>query len=371
MRGRILSCTTRALRRCAHPLAFAVLAAVLAGALGPARAGAAADPHLPLDIRIATDEADAALAILAELGKGRAPAERDWARLFASEGWRRLRERETSMGRPFDEAGMRAFLTADSTRARAASLAATLADWKRVQVLAAARRAFLYLPEGTPIRATVHLVIKPRANSFVFDLTGDPAIFLAVDPEVPPARLANTIAHELHHIGLGRACADAGDSTEAPARREVRRWAGAFGEGVAVLAASGGALVHPDLTWSRADQTEWKRDMRDARHAMTRLERFFVSLDEGTLADPDSIRATAMEFFGNRGPWYTVGYQMANAVERAFGRERLVATLCDMRELVVAYQAAVPLVAARYGAELPRWSDGMIAAMRRSPPAHE
>jgi len=339
------------------------------GTPAAARASAAPD-SLPISIRVDTGEADAALAILAKRAKGRTPGERDWQRLFETEGYRRLRAREVSMGRMFENRTMRAFLETDSMAAKYESLRAAVDAQRKVQALAAARRAFLYLPEGTPIRATVYLVIKPQSNSFVYDLHGDPAIFLYVNPEIPPARLANTIAHELHHVGFANACADA-DTGGTPAQRAVRDWMGAFGEGVAVLAASGGPLVHPDLTWSKPDQEEWKRDIIDARHSMTRLERFFVSLADGSLSDPDSARAQGMAFFGNRGPWYTVGWQMADAVERAFGRERLIATLCDMRQLAIAYQAAIPILAAQYGGELPRWSDAMMAAMRGETPARE
>jgi hypothetical protein len=346
--------------------AIAISALLLCAAFpaAPARAEVVSDPLLPLEVRIAADQADAAIAILAKRTRGAPVVDRDWTRLFATDGYRRLREREASMGRAFDDADMRAFLMSDSMKARASELATTVASWKKVQMLAAARRAFVYLPPGTPIRATVYLVIKPRGNSFVFDLHGHPAIFLSVDPDVPPARLANTIAHELHHVGLASVCPEPSDSWAAAAAREMRRWMGAFGEGVAVLAASGGPLVHPDLTWSAADQAEWKRDMRDTRYDMTRLERFFESIADGSLSDPDSMAALGRTFYGNRGAWYTVGYQMSNAVERAFGRARLVATLCDMRELAIAYQAAVPVIAAQYGAELPQWSVRMMSAIR-------
>jgi hypothetical protein len=101
---------------------------------------------------------------------------------------------------------------------------------------------------------------------------------------------------------------------------------------------------------------------------MVRLERFFLAIADGSLADSDSIAGEARVFYGNRGAWYTVGYQMANAVERAFGRERLIGALCDMRQLVIAYQAAVPVIAAQYGAELPNWSDRMMASMRGEAP---
>jgi hypothetical protein len=323
------------------------------------------------DVRVSADEAEAALAILAKRRRGRPVANSDWARLFESEGYRRLRDREASMGRAFDEADFRAFLLADSTLARAAALDSTLRDWKRLSLVTVARRAQAYLPAGTPLRATVHLMIKPRSNSFVFDLSGDPAIFLFVDPGIPRPRLLNTIAHELHHVGYARACATFNDSADAPERRAVRRWLGAFGEGVAVLAAAGGSLIQPDQTWSEPDRREWRDDMLDTYRDLARLERFFLALADGSLADPDSVRARALPFYGNRGAWYTIGYTMAAAVERAFGRERLIDTLCDPIRLPLAYQAAVPVLAAKHGAELPRWSEAMIAMLREDTAARD
>lgn len=40
-------------------------------------------------------------------------------------------------------------------------------------------------------------------NSFVWELSSDPTIFLYLDPEVTRDKFDNNVAHELHHIGLG------------------------------------------------------------------------------------------------------------------------------------------------------------------------
>src|ERR671927_436895 len=65
----------------------------------------------------------------------------------------------------------------------------------------AARRALAYLPKNAYIRAKIYPVIKPRENSFVFEVKTDPAIFLYLDPAVGQKKFENTLAHELHHIG--------------------------------------------------------------------------------------------------------------------------------------------------------------------------
>ena len=91
----------------------------------------------------------------------------------------------------------------------------------------AARAALAYLPEGARIRAKIYPVIKPRENSFVFDLKGDPAVFLYLDPAVSRGQLENTLAHELHHIGYGGSCPPQQVSDEAaklpPSRQSALR----------------------------------------------------------------------------------------------------------------------------------------------------
>ena len=81
-----------------------LLAASLAGAAAPDPRGKASG------LRFVTDEAEAALALLAIEEQGRVPAEADWQRLFASEGYRRLKARETAFHRPFTEEALKAFV---------------------------------------------------------------------------------------------------------------------------------------------------------------------------------------------------------------------------------------------------------------------
>ncbi|HEU5310491.1 MAG TPA: DUF5700 domain-containing putative Zn-dependent protease, partial [Candidatus Eisenbacteria bacterium] len=197
------------------------------------------------EITVVTDEADAALGILDRIRTRRAVRDEDWRRLRESEGYRRLKKREESMGRPFSDSVFVAFLHADSTVARAGALARTVAAWKKGDLTAAGKRALAYLPAGARIRAKVYLTIKPWTNSFVFETTTDPAIFLYVDPKVSAAKFENTVAHELHHIGYAGACAAEEDTALAPEVRTARMWTSAFGEGVAMLAAAGGPGFHP------------------------------------------------------------------------------------------------------------------------------
>jgi hypothetical protein len=60
-------------------------------------------PQSPLDVRVVDDEAVAVLALVDELAAGREPPDSAWRRLFASEGYRRLAQREAAMQRAFTD----------------------------------------------------------------------------------------------------------------------------------------------------------------------------------------------------------------------------------------------------------------------------
>src|SRR4029079_919908 len=53
-----------------------------------------------VNVRLVTDEAEAVLAILARQKANQAVTASDWQRVFQSEGYTRLKKRETSMQRP-------------------------------------------------------------------------------------------------------------------------------------------------------------------------------------------------------------------------------------------------------------------------------
>ncbi|HET9983684.1 MAG TPA: DUF5700 domain-containing putative Zn-dependent protease [Longimicrobiales bacterium] len=321
-----------------------------------------------LRVRLATDEADAVMAVLEKRAAGRTVEDADWARLFGSEGYRRLKERERSMGRPLEDSTFRAFVLSDSLLARAPELRRALEARRRADPAAAARRAFVYLPAGARIRATVYPVIKPSGNSFVFDVKRDPAIFLYLDPAVDRARFENTLAHELHHIGYGTVCDDAFADVPEPTRTALQ-WLGAFGEGLAMLAAAGGPDVHPHATSPVADRERWDRDVAHFDADLADVQAFLLDVLDGRLRAPEQIQEKAMSFFGVQGPWYTVGWKMAVVVERTFGRPRLVAASCDPRRFLAAYDAAAALHERRTGERLSRWSPELLRRIGAAPRA--
>lgn len=161
-----------------------------------------------------------------------------------------------------------------------------------------------------------------------------------------------------------RACPSSNDSTADPAVFTAREWLGAFGEGVAMLAAAGGPDVHPHAASPAEDRLRWDRDVANSAADLRRLESFFLDILDHRLTDPDSTRQAAMTFFGVQGPWYTVGWLMASTVERAGGRRALVKTLCDPVWLLRRYNAVAE--GPGYPA-LPRWSEGLLARVGIQP----
>jgi len=307
-----------------------------------------------LDVRVDAGEAEAVLAILDARSEGRPVSEAAFRRLFASAGYRRLREREAAMGRAFTDAEFREFVLSDDLLAKREASRAAVDAWRAVRPERAAASAARYLPAGTELRATIYPVIKPRTNSFVFDLESDPAIFFYVDPSLSKGVFENTMTHELHHVGYAAACADPASSGD-EAADAVRRWVGAFGEGLAMLAAAGGPEVHPHASSPAEDRERWDRDVARFDADLKRVERFFLDILEGKLVTDAERLEAARSFYGVQGPWYTVGWKMAVVIERAFGRERLVATICDPVGFLELYNEA-----AAEDAPLPRWSPELL-----------
>jgi Putative zinc dependent peptidase (DUF5700) len=314
-------------------------------------------------LRFVPDEADAVLAIAERRASGAQPDEAQWNALFASEGYRRLAARERSMQRSFDEAAFRAFVMQPELVARRAALAATLAAWRSADVSVCGRRALAYLPAGSRLRAAVYAEIKPQHNSFIYDLEHDPGIFLFVDPDVGATEFTYTVAHELHHVGFAQNCPTPAVQAEverlAPRLKTFQRWLGGFGEGFAVLAGAGGPDVNPGTVVGASASAEWNDESATFAPRMAQLAEFFRAILSGRLAG-DAVRDAGMTFFGNQGPWYTVGWRMAVTIERRFGRARLIDCIADNRRLLSTYNAAVDKTALR------RWPEDLAGAFQGS-----
>ncbi len=327
-------------------------------------------PSSAVDVHLMTDEAEALLGILAKRNSQLPLAEADWSRLFASEGYVRLKAREASMKRSFEDEAFKSFVLSPELGPQTARLRQTLDRWSKADMEALAKNALRYLPEGARIKAKVYPVIKPATNSFVFDVAGDPAIFLYLDPAIDEDKFRNTVTHELHHIGFGGSCPPktvADEIARLPQESQTAlTWIGAFGEGFAMLAAAGSADTHPHGVSPAEERTTWDRSVANASANRLELEGFFLSVLQKQLTG-DQLREAGFQFFGVQGPWYTVGWQMAVTIERAFGRPRLVEAFCDPRRLLTTYNEAAgrePSNASKLGL----WSATVVGKLAGSDP---
>ncbi|HET9713111.1 MAG TPA: DUF5700 domain-containing putative Zn-dependent protease [Pyrinomonadaceae bacterium] len=316
-----------------------------------------------LNVRLVTDESEAVLAILAKRKSNQPITESDWQRVFQSEGYTRLKQREASMQRSFEDADFKTFVLSDQSAERAAALEETFEKWKRADVTRAARLALDYLPRDAHIKAKIYPVIKPRENSFVFDTTNDPAIFLYVDPKKTREQFENMLAHELHHIGYAGSCpskqADAEIGKLPPHVRKTLTWIGAFGEGVAMLAAAGGPDVHPHAVSNPEDRARWDKDLENFNDDLKKVEKFLLDILEKKLTD-EQIQQTGYSFFGTQGPWYTVGWKMSVVIEKTFGRAKLIESTCDQRKLFSTYNQAAEKYNRKSRQPLALWSNTLI-----------
>ncbi|MFM9905199.1 MAG: DUF5700 domain-containing putative Zn-dependent protease [Pyrinomonadaceae bacterium] len=297
-----------------------------------------------VNVKIVTDEADAVLRILEKRENSRDITNADWQMVFSSEGYVRLKKRELSLSRPFAESDFKNFVLSENLSGKRKILYDTLSKWKEININHPAELALAYLPSTARIRAKIYPVIKPRENSFVFDIPDDPAIFLYLDPSVSKEKFENTLAHELHHIGYGSSCPSPSTTASinqlSPNRQKILKWIGAFGEGFAMLAAAGGPDVDPHLYSLPDDRLRWEKDVANFDNDLKTVERFFLDLKAGKLSDKEE-NEIARSFYGIQGPWYTVGWQMAVMIEKTYGRRKLIEVLCDQRKLLKTYNGAV------------------------------
>lgn len=329
-----------------------------------ATAASAAEPDR-VQLTLDASEAELVLAIVEKRAAGKEVPAADWQALFASEPYVRLKQRELGMRREFDDNDFRRFVFSDELGKRAGALRRTLDAWKQADLRAAAARVLPYLPKDARIRAKVYPVVKPRTNSFVFEAATDPAIFLYLDPEQSASDFANTVAHESHHVGFSAASAAYAERLKALPEnaRAAAQWMGAFGEGLAVLAAAGSPDVHPMQDFPDADRTRWDQDQKFFEQQLRQLDQFLLDVVDGGFAKPEVADRVALGFFGYRGPWYTVGYRMGVVVEKRFGRAVLLSCMGDPRMLLARYNEAANETNAAGKETMPAWSAALLTAV--------
>jgi hypothetical protein len=310
-----------------------------------------------------TSEAEAVLSILDNRASGVTPTDADWQKLFTTEPYIRLKKREAAMHRDFTDEEFKKFVLSADLAPKTASLRQTLVAWKRADLNASAQRVLTYLPDQAVINAKVFPVIKPRTNSFVFESSTNPAIFLYLDPQEPATKFENTVAHELHHIGYSSVSSLSGArQKDIPEHaKPAVEWMGAFGEGFAMLAAAGGPDIDPHAASSAKEHARWDHDLANFNQDLASLQQFFLDVVDQRLMPKEKIDEKAYTFFGDaQGPWYTVGYKMAITIEKRFGRKILIDCMLDPRDLLARYNQAAKELNDHNPEKLALWSPELM-----------
>lgn len=328
--------------------------------------------HLAADDRINlqfnTDEPEAVLAILAKQRTKRRATVEDWQRLFWTDAYIMLKNRESQLGVGFSDEDFRRFVLSPELVQQAAELENTLDDWKKIDLAPVALRALDYLPAQARIRARVWFVIKPKTNSFVYDSGTGANVFLYLDTRMTRRQLESTVAHELHHIGLFGISSNKVRYEDLPANvRMAANWMDAFGEGLAMLAAAGGPDIHPLADSGSDDRARWDQDMGNFDRDLKSLDKFFVDIIDHRLVG-DDITKGGYGFFCVRGPWYTVGWEMAVVVQKQYGKATLIECMMDPRWLLVRYNDAIREVNSRSQVQRALWSQNLMSAIAPSTP---
>lgn len=315
-----------------------------------------------MDVKLDRSQADAALGIIDAANAGREPSAAELRTLFSSRPYIRLRERENAMKRPFTDEEFIAHLRSAEVRGSAPGLRSALGGWNEDVIAAAAGRAYAYLPAGAKLRATIFPMIKIKPNTFVFDLKNDPSIFYAIDPKEPQAKFANTLAHEMHHIGLGQNCGD-DDLAGSERLKSLRGWVGAFGEGLAMVAAAGGHDIHPHAVSTAEERGAWDSEAAKFSTYLRQQDTFFRSVLAGTAGDKSAVDKAMFEYFGEQGPWYTVGWRMAVTIEQELGRPAVIGAFCRSHALLATYNRAAEAYRSRTGQRLATWTPSLANAL--------
>jgi hypothetical protein len=316
-------------------------------------------------LRFHSEQAEAALGILFKAHAKETIEHRDWFKLFSSEPYALLKQRETEMGIEFTDGDFKKFLLSPEMVRKFSSLKDTVELWTAIDLLPTALRTLDYLPAESRIKARVLPVIKPLPNTFVYGSSADPMVFLYVDPALGATQLETIIAHELHHIGLFPFECLAQERIKflpSPVRHAVELL-GAFREGYAMLAAAGGPDIHPHAVDGAAERDRWDRSLANFGADLKAIERFLLDVVDQRLTREQAERI-GMGFYGRQGPWYTVGWHMAAIVEKNCGRDALIECMLDPRLLLLRYNAAVSEAdGSARGNKSEVWSPVLISAL--------
>lgn len=320
-----------------------------------------------INITLVTDESEAVLAIINKLNSNENVTQEDWKKLFSSEGYQRVKEREGFGRHPLTDDNFKAFVQSDSVIMRADAYTKMLNERTHTDFYALAKRTLQYLPSGTSLRLKVCIVIKPDINSYPYTL-GDreKGIIVYITPDQNQKYFENTVKHELFHAGNSNICSRKHEynyfNQLKGGKREAVMTSYTLFEGVAVLAAAGSWNIHPLESGTKEEIAQWDKYVLNFNTDLKKIEKFLFDILNNRLKE-DEINRIDSVLRGPRGPWYVDGWKMAATIERIYGRDKVIECICDPRRFMKVYNMAAKVYKKSSNEHLELWSESLIEAL--------
>jgi len=294
-------------------------------------------------ITVDFSESDKVISILQKLQKNQVISDSDWTELFNAIPYQLLQKREAAYNNTMSNNEFKRFVLSKDLLDHTSALMQTISAWRTIDMNEAGKQVFKYLPEEAIIKVKMFIVIKPFENSFVWSEGDNKYIFLYLNTSLSKAQLQNKVMHELHHIGMNSLDKKLYSIiAHLPVNQQnAISWLGGLSEGEAMLAAAGSPDVHPLQYDDTAKRNRWDRDMANFNNDLDSLQQFYLKILDGKLKNDDEFAEAASPFYGYQGPFYTVGYRMVSLIEKTFGRQILVNSYIDQRNLLILYNKAV------------------------------
>ena len=308
-----------------------------------------------IQLHVDPREAEAALSIAGRWKVGLPVLEQHWLDLLTSAGYLRWKRRMQAIDQPVTDAEFARFLLSGSVADRTSQLCQALRSWSGAAWKQAALVALSWLPDRARIITDVFMLLTPTAVSFFFAEDGHTGAFFALDPALSTSEFHNRMVHELHHVGYFGLRDRSLSRIQSPVESAIA-WTDSFSEGLAMLAAAGGAAIHPQATRPAEARSRWDRDIANVEQDRRAIERFLLDVLHARFTADREVE-TGRALYGVQGPWYTVGWWMAATVERRLGRRALLDCMEGGPRLMESYNKAARVC------NFQPWAQELMAAL--------
>lgn len=320
-----------------------------------------------MSLNLIEDEIKAVLNILYKRKQGENTEKLDWKRLFSSDGFKLLKQREEDMGNQLKKKAFKDFLLNEIEPEGYDQFQNAYQNLKDINFNKIINKTKRYLPDQAIINTDIIPVIKPASNSFVHNIDNKLVLFLYLKPSISKKELTNKLIHELHHIGLDDIYQKS-DYTHLP--KPVQRmieWTNAFGEGFAMLAAAGSPAVHPNR-FDEQLKERWDENISNFNRDFKEIEKFLLDILNKNFSNQKDLYDKGFQLMtnnGGQGSWYTVGYKIAVVIEKMTDKKVLTDCMKDFTKLYLTYNKLVVQYNKKYKEKLPQFSEKIIGSLKK------